>query len=48
MIAFEHEMDNTDMHSADGPDADYVAAYRRVVDLFREAGRDAYVNQPHE
>ncbi|WP_437729524.1 glycoside hydrolase family 26 protein [Sorangium sp. So ce861] len=38
MIAFDHEMDNTDVHSADGPDADYVAAYRRIVDMFREAG----------
>ncbi|WP_437669222.1 glycoside hydrolase family 26 protein [Sorangium sp. So ce131] len=38
MIAFDHEMDNVDVHSADGPDADYVAAYRRVVDRFRAAG----------
>ncbi|WP_437331589.1 glycoside hydrolase family 26 protein [Sorangium sp. So ce394] len=38
MIAFDHEMDNTDVHSADGPDADYVAAYRRIVDMFRAAG----------
>ncbi|WP_437874415.1 glycoside hydrolase family 26 protein [Sorangium sp. So ce513] len=38
MIAFDHEMDNVDVHAADGPDADYVRAYRRIVDMFREAG----------
>ncbi|WP_437961925.1 glycosyl hydrolase [Sorangium sp. So ce119] len=38
MISFDHEMDNVDVHAADGPDADYVRAYRRIVDMFREAG----------
>ncbi len=38
MISFDHEMDNTAVHGDDGPDADYVAAYRRIIDLFREGG----------
>jgi glycosyl hydrolase family 26 len=38
MISFDHEMDNTAVHSADGPDVDYVAAYRHIIDLFKAAG----------
>lgn len=38
MISFDHEMDNTAVHAEDGPDADYVAAYRRIIDRFRAAG----------
>jgi hypothetical protein len=37
MINFDHEMDNA-VHAGDGPDADYVAAYRRIIDRFRAAG----------
>lgn len=38
MISFDHEMDNTAVHGSDGPDADYVTAYRRIIDRFKAAG----------